>query len=121
MVEIVVSALQANSEENNDAGIATVYSFASPGNRANTGPLERFARMVKGGFPDMLNHLGARYEPIEITGNNALQAVWLTSVTGKETGYAFKMGKQLSGEYKGMWMTEAVIPLGLGAQSGTRI
>ena len=121
VVEIVVGALQSNSTEGNDEGIATVYRFASPGNRASTGPLERFARMVKGGFSDMLEHVDARYEPIEIREDKALQAVWLMDVTGKETGYAFQLGLQSSGKYEGMWMTEAVIPLGEGVQSGTRI
>ena len=121
VVKIVVKALQSNSEDDNDAGIATVFRFASPGNRANTGPLERFTRMIKGGFPDMLNHVEARFEPMNVSGDTALQAVWLSTTTGTEYGYAFQLGLQQSGEYEGMWMTEAVMPLGEGPNSGTRI
>lgn len=121
VVKIVVDSLQNNSEAAEDSGIATVFRFASPGNRANTGPLERFTRMVKGGFSDMLNHSGARYEAMEVIGDKAIQAVWLMTDSGAEMGYAFQLGLQKSGEYEGMWMTDAVIPLGKGPQSGTRI
>ena len=44
VVQIVIEALGANTESQNDDGIATVYRFASPGNRANTGPLSRFTQ-----------------------------------------------------------------------------
>lgn len=121
VVKIVIEALQSNDPTNQDNGIATVFEFASPGNRSNTGPLERFTRMIKLGFPDMLNHSDARYDPMEITGDTAVQAVWLLTPSGQEVGYAFQMGKQKGGEYDNMWMTEAVVPLGPGAQSGTRI
>ncbi|MFK7853454.1 MAG: DUF4864 domain-containing protein [Granulosicoccus sp.] len=121
VVKIVIEALRSNDPTKQDNGIATVFEFASPGNRSNTGPLERFTRMIKLGFPDMLNHSAARYDPMEITGDTAVQAVWLLTPSGQEVGYAFQMGKQQGGEYNDMWMTEAVVPLGPGSQSGTRI
>ena len=121
VVKIVIEALGANTESQNDDGIATIYRFASPGNRVNTGPLSRFTNMIKRGFGDMLNFVGSRYDPVEIQGNTAVQAVWLMMPDGTELGYAFQMGKQLSGEYADMWMTEGVVPLGRGPNSGTRI
>jgi hypothetical protein len=121
VVRIVIEALKINDEANNDNGIATVFEFASPGNRSNTGPLPRFARMIKLGFPDMLNHSDARYDPMEVSGNTAVQAVWLLTPSGDEVGYAFQLGKQQGGDYANMWMTEAVMPLGPGTQGGTRI
>lgn len=121
VVKIVVDALQSNSVEDNNSGIATVYRFASPGNRANTGPLSRFTNMILRGFPDMLNHEGARYDPMKITGDSAVQAVWLFTDSGAEVGYAFQLGRQPSGEFEGMWMTDAVVPLGRGPGSGTKI
>lgn len=120
VVRIVIEALQHNNAENDD-GIATVFRFASPGNRANTGPLSRFTSMIKRGFPDMLSHTSARFDPMEISDNTAVQAVWLLQPDGKETGYAFQLGKQSSGQFDGIWMTEAVVPLGLSDKSGTRI
>jgi hypothetical protein len=119
VVKIVIDSLQFNEED--DQGIATVYRFASPGNKANTGPLPRFTQMIKRGFPDMLNHSRSRFDPMEVNGDSALQAVWLMTPSGKEIGYAFQLGLQRGGEYDGMWMTDAVVPLGPGSQSGTRI
>jgi len=120
VVRIVVDSLQ-NNDLDNDSGIVTVWRFASPGNRAFTGPLPRFTRMIKQGFPDMLNHAGARYESMEVSGDTAVQAVWLSDDSGREFGYAFQLSKQASGEFAGSWMTDAVIPLGQSAESGTRI
>ncbi|MFK7860522.1 MAG: DUF4864 domain-containing protein [Granulosicoccus sp.] len=121
VVKIVVDALQGNSVAADNDGIATVYRFASPGNRATTGPLSRFTKMITTGFSDMLNHAGARYDAMEVSGDTAVQAVWLFTDTGAEIGYAFQLGRQQSGEFRGMWMTDAVIPLGPGPGSGTRI
>ncbi|NND89664.1 MAG: DUF4864 domain-containing protein [Granulosicoccus sp.] len=118
VVRIVIDSLKFN-DESNDAGIATVFRFASPGNKAATGPLPRFTQMIKRGFPDMLNHAGARFEPMQIDGLTALQVVWLLKPSGQEVGYAFQLGKQTEGNFQGVWMTEAVAPLGAG--SGIRI
>ena len=121
VVKIVIEALRDNDASKNDDGIATVYKFASPGNRSSTGPLARFSNMIKRGFPDMLNHSEARYDTMEITGDTAVQAVWLLTPSGKEVGYAFQVSKQKGGDYSDMWMTDAVVPLGPGSQGGTRI
>ena len=121
VVQIVINALQENSPALEDSGIATVFRFASPGNRALTGPLPRFTRMIKRGYPDMLNHAGARYDAMEITDDTAVQAVWLMQASGKELGYAFQLSRQAGGAYEGMWMTDTVLPLGPGERSGTRI
>lgn len=45
-VRIQVQALAENGAD--DAGIALTFRFASPDNRRQTGPLERFVAMVKG-------------------------------------------------------------------------
>jgi len=119
VISIVVQSLQTNSSDN--AGIATVYRFASPRNKASTGPLSRFTQMIKRGFPDMLNHTGVRYDPMEISGDIAVQAVWLQTSTGAEFGYAFQLRKQRGGNVADMWMTDAVIPLGKSDRSGLRI
>jgi len=119
VITIVVESLQNNAS--NNEGIATVFRFASPGNKAATGPLNRFTQMIRQGFPDMLNHVSVRYNPIEITGDTAVQALWLQTQSGKEQGYAFQLSKQRGGQYDGMWMTDAVVPLGQSSNSGIRI
>jgi len=121
VVRIVIEALGSNEQSPSDDGIATVYRFASPGNRASTGPLSRFAAMIKQGFSDMLNFSDSRFDPIVVSGDRAVQSVWLMMPDGRELGYLFQMGKQQHGEFAGMWMTEGVAPLGQGPNSGTRI
>lgn len=121
VVRIVVEALQRNPDTDNDDGIKTVWSFASPGNRAFTGPLERFAAMIKGGFADMLGFQDSRFDAMEVSGRQAVQAVWLRQSDGREVGYLFRLGRQEGGEYDNMWMTEAVLPLGESERSGTSI
>jgi len=109
VVQIVLEALRTNDSD--DQGIATVFRFASPANKRNTGPLDRFTTMIKRGFPDMLNHTASETEALEIRGGIAIQPVWLTTEAGQEVGYLFQLGKQTGGEHQGSWMTDAVIPL----------
>lgn len=106
VVETVVEALRNNDTQ--DTGIATVYCFASPGNKQMTGPFERFASMIKRGYGDMLNHSDSEFEQMEVKGEVAMQPVWLTTSDGTVVGYVFRLGKQSSGKFAGMWMTEAV-------------
>jgi hypothetical protein len=48
VVEIQLTALQANDAPQTDAGIAQIWVFAHPDNKRMTGPLPRFAQMIKG-------------------------------------------------------------------------
>jgi len=109
VVETVIDALRTN--DSGDNGIATVYCFASPGNKQVTGPFERFAMMIKRGYGDMLNHSDSDFDQMEVSGEVAMQSVWLTTPEGTVVGYMFRLGKQDSGEFAGMWMTEAVYRL----------
>lgn len=121
VMSIVVDALKNNDETKNDDGLATVFAFASPGNKSVTGPLPRFKKMIKGGFADMLNHVRSEFGKIDIEDDTALQAVWLTNSSGKETGYVFQLGKQSGGEFDGMWLTESVWPIGVREPTGQSI
>jgi len=121
VVQIVIEALKTNDSSKNDAGIATVFEFASPGNKTVTGPLERFTTMIKGGFSNMLNHVDSDFDEMEIDGNTALQVVWLTTLTGAEVGYVFQLGKQSGGKHNDMWMTESVWPIAARKPPGQSI
>lgn len=121
VVSIVINALKTNDETKDDNGLATVFAFASPANKSATGPLPRFKKMIKGGFADMLNHVKSDFGEIDIEDDTALQAVWLTNSSGKETGYVFQIGKQSGGEFDGMWLTESVWPIGVREPTGQSI
>ena len=57
VVAIQLKALQFNDNPEPDFGIAQTWAFAHPRNRAATGPLPRFASMIKGpSYAKMLNH-----------------------------------------------------------------
>jgi len=111
VVKIVIDALRINDPQAGDEGIATVWRFAAPSNKAFTGPLPRFTQMLKEGFADMLNHVDSEFGPIIIEDDLAMQPVWLITPSGDESGYVFHIRKQVDGEYAGLWMTEAVFPI----------
>ena len=118
VVRIVVDALAHNDEPYADAGIETTFHFASPANRFSTGPLDRFTRMVKSPpFGVMIDHVASEFSEVVFDGNKAYQMVRLTAANGLVTVFAFQLGKQLDGEYKNMWMTDAVWPVAEGATS----
>ena len=121
VIVIIVDALKNNDPTKGDDGIATVYDFASPQNKTVTGPLEKFTRMIKGGFGNMLNHIDSEFGVIEVGDDVALQAVWFKTRTGQENGYVFQIGKQTGGQHDGMWMTESVWPIGARTPAGQSI
>ncbi len=109
VVKLQVEALQANGEDN--AGIATAFRFASPGNRAATGPLARFTQMVRSGYADMLGFERAVYGRMVFEGNEAAQRVTLIQADGRRSAYVLALSKQTGGAYDGCWMTDAVVPV----------
>ena len=110
VVKIQLAALRDNDAY--DAGIEVCFRFASPGNKVNTGPVERFGRMIKQGpYALMLSYLDAKYAPIEIVDDRARQRVTLIGATEAVT-YVFLLSRQTEaaeGACKGCWMTDAVV------------
>ena len=111
VVKIVVGALQQNDEPADDAGLATAFRFASPGNQAATGPLARFTAMIRGGYSDMLDFERATYGRMVFQGDEAAQRVTLVQANGRRSTYVFALSKQVGGECDGCWMTDAVVPV----------
>ena len=109
VVRIQVEALQNNGPL--DEGIALTYHFASPANKSITGPLPRFTSMVHSSpYDRLLNHRQASYEPLALAGDTAHQRVTITDTVGEEIIYHWVLVRQVEGEYKDCWMTDAVIP-----------
>jgi hypothetical protein len=112
VVAIVMTALQRNDISNNDTGITITYSFASPANKLNTGPFERFAIMIKGGvYRQMLDNRSFELDNYEVSGKKAQVDVFLVSRTGKSFGFRFGLSKQVGNRYEGSWMTDLVVPI----------
>ena len=112
VVAIVIEALAHNDDPYPDAGIETTFKFASPQNRANTGPLERFSKMVKNHpYGDMLDHQHSDISEVVLVGDKAYLLVKLIAQSGREVAFAFRLSQQTDGDYQGMWMTDAVWPV----------
>ena len=122
VIRFQVEALQRNDEPHEDAGIETAFEFASPGNRAATGPLPRFAQMVHGpGYRDMLGFESAEYGPIRVEGDQAAQEVTLVQPDGRRVTFLFGLSRQSGGEYNGSWMTDAVVRREASANGTIRV
>ncbi len=108
VVQLQLAALAKVDQPERDAGFVTVFGFASPGNRSQTGPLKRFAGLIREGYPAMLNHRSTTLLPLVMQGDVAIQGVELIDRIGVLHRYIFELSKQPDGEYKDCWMTDSV-------------
>ncbi|MGH6898758.1 MAG: DUF4864 domain-containing protein [Geminicoccaceae bacterium] len=111
VVAIQLAALQANDTPETDAGIAQTWAFAHPDNKRMTGPLPRFAQMIKGPLYRMLlDHRSHEVREVSRTDDQAVFAVTVTGEMGEVVGYRWSVAKLADGENAGAWMTIAVSP-----------
>ncbi len=109
VIEIQLEALQHNDVPTRDAGIATTFGFASPGNRKATGPLDRFAQIVKGpGYRPMIGHRIAGYGKLTVAGDTASRRVTIVADDGKAYEYEFRLSKDPESR---CWFTDGVVPI----------
>ena len=93
VIRIQLEALRHNDDQ--DRGIA--FRFASPTNPTGTGPLSRFAAMIKEGpYALMLDFRDATYGPVETISGRARQRVTLTDARECMT-YWFYLSRQTDG------------------------
>jgi len=110
VIDLVLAALQHNDSPTKDHGIAITFEFASPANRDETGPLQRFAALVKNPtYRSMLNHRRAERGELRVLGDQARQRVTLVDASGDRVTYLFMLSRQIDGPYKGCWMTDGVV------------
>ncbi len=89
-------------------GFDVAFRFASPANRAQTGPLPRFTGMIRNGpYALMIDYLAAEYGPVETRGTEARQRVVLTNLT-TSMAYWFHLSLQSEAPFEDCWMTDAV-------------
>ena len=106
VVRIQLEALRHN--DRHDRGIEVAFRFASPANRANTGPLECFVSMIRNGpYALMLGFRAASYGPVESRGVRARQRVTLVDA-GRSITYWFYLSRQSEAPYIDCWMTDVV-------------
>lgn len=111
VVEIQLSSLKYNDVPVADTGIAQTWVFAHPNNKNVTGPLERFAVMIKGpSYRMLLDHREHSIQPVVQLNDHAIVAVTITTAANQQISYQWELSKVLSGEYEGSWMTTGVSP-----------
>ena len=94
------------------------FRFASPSNKTATGPLEKFAQIVKSpAYSPMLNNVSSSIVGSDVEGDKAKVAVKVFGATGRQVTYIFVLSKQSEGEFSNCWMTDAVMPLDGGEDS----
>ncbi|MDA9930826.1 DUF4864 domain-containing protein [Alphaproteobacteria bacterium] len=109
VVAIQMKALQFNDNPVPDFGIAQTWAFAHPRNRMMTGPLQRFAGMMKGrAYGVMLNHASHRIESVSTAENLANFDVFMETPQGRILYFAWTVERVEGGEFDGSWMTVAV-------------
>lgn len=107
-VRLQLEALRDNDHPEKDAGIATVFAFASPPNRAQTGPLNRFVKMIHGNYADLIDHREARLLKTQFEDAQAIQPVEVISRSGVRYRYLFIL-RQYTLPQGRCWLTDGVI------------
>ncbi|MGB0957878.1 MAG: DUF4864 domain-containing protein [Litorivicinus sp.] len=109
VLERLLYALQTNNEAND--GIALVFDYASPSNKAMTGPLPRFIDMVsRHPYAELLQHQSAAIGPAVDRDNQRQFPIRLITEGGTAMGYLWTLEQQPNDR----WMTTMVRPVALG-------
>ena len=117
-----VLMIQLNSLKNNnipykDAGIEQTWEFAHPINKAATGPLERFKKMIySDGYKILISHENNKPIILKETPSKLIYKVYVLSKDKKKYYYIWQIEKvALEGKLKNCWMTTGVSdPIFLG-------
>ncbi|MGA9995989.1 MAG: DUF4864 domain-containing protein [Pyrinomonadaceae bacterium] len=112
VVNSQLKALQHNDSPAKDSGIATAFKFASPANRAQTGPLDHFVLLLKNpAYKPLLNHRSVEFGPVKIFEGVAHMRITLIDSEGARAVYVFILSKQPDGPCKDCWMTDGVMKI----------
>jgi len=121
VVRIQLSALQHNDDPRPDAGVATVYAFASPGNHKLTGSLSHFTQMLHAGYAPMFDSRRIILGKTQVKGREAAQPVDLVAADGRIFAYVFLLTRQRHAPFENCWMTDSVVPHDTGRGAGQSI
>lgn len=112
VIGIQVGALSAEGDI--ETRIENCYRFASPANRAHTGPLDRFQRMVA--TPSYRPLLSAKKFLVgraQVKEGEAHLLLTVADSDGKLWVYRCFLSKQTGDGFAGCWMTDAVVLAGV--------
>ena len=119
VVAIQLNALRSNNPDERDSGIRLAWAFAHPENRAKTGPLTSFARMLKGPYySPLLNHRHHVFAEIGRAPGQVEYRVLMEDRNGRMLAFFWVVKKAVEAPFTDCWMTVAVtppLPAGRGA------
>ena len=107
---IQLSSLKNNNTPYTDAGIEQTWEFAHPNNKAMTGPLDKFKKMIYSeGYKILISHQSAEITILKETENISVYKVTILTKNKKKYYYIWQVEKVLSeGKLKNCWMTTSV-------------
>ena len=114
---IQLNSLKNNNSPYKDAGIEQTWEFAHPINKASTGPLERFKRMIyTDSYRILISHENTKIIILKESPDKFVFKVNVLSKDKKKYYYIWQMEKvKQEGKLKDCWMTTGVSdPIYLG-------
>jgi hypothetical protein len=110
--EVVRLQLAGLSDPKPDGvGILQCYAFASPANRAVTGPLDRFGKMVRQGpYECMARPRALLVGRPQLDERIARVLVTVIDEQDRIHAFTFVLTRQQEAPFQDCWMTEAVLP-----------
>ena len=114
---IQLNSLKNNDKPYKDAGIEQTWEFAHPINKASTGPLERFKKMIHTDeYKILISHVNNKTIILKKSSDKLVYKVYVLSKNKKKYYYIWQIEKvKQEGILKNCWMTTAVSdPIYLG-------
>jgi hypothetical protein len=110
--EVVRLQLAGLSDPKADGvGILQCYAFASPANRAVTGPLDRFGEIVRQGpYQCMARPQAMLIGRPQLDQRIARVLVTIIDQNARVCAFTFVLTRQKEAPFEDCWMTEAVLP-----------
>lgn len=109
VVALQLEALRNNDAPEADAGIAQTFALAHPNNRKMTGPLDRFARMIKSpAYRHLLDHKSHEIKKLAGDDTTNVFLVVIETPGGKVFEYLWEVRLVEGGAEKGAWGTTKV-------------
>ena len=110
VLSIQLNSLKNNNSPYKDAGIEQTWEFAHPTNKASTGPLEKFKKMIYSeNYHLLIGHENYEITVLDESKNILVYKVYILSKNKKKYYYIWQIEKVAEdGKLKDCWMTTGV-------------
>ena len=110
VLKIQLNSLKKNNIPYKDAGIEQTWIFAHPDNKAITGPLDRFKKMIySDSYKILIFHINNRVTILSESNNKLVYKVYILSKDKKKYYYVWQIEKiEKEGNFENCWMTTSV-------------